>query len=355
MKLLFILITALRVALIGDPQVDDERELDFARRTIYAELRERKDLDLIIVMGDIVNEKPLLIAPSEALLDSTRCHWIRVQGNHDGRELPADTAFVTRGVRFIMLNQYGLRQDKADVPDSLSLAILSTIRKGEKTVVCSHVPVADSIIARYGSDVLFASAHLHVVKRHVADGGAESLGVGATCGSWWRGVADKDGIPNALMNCGAPRGYFVADLNPARKVWYRLSYKCVGRKADERLSLHADGRKLVFNVYGGSSAGRLEARIGGKWVEVPFHPVVAPEVQQVIDFNKSVLGDRAYRKAHKEIYIPMRTVKSPHTWCISLDEGTLPAAGSTLCVRYRDNAMQFKCRAKVEENVILVQ
>ena len=74
----------LRVALVGDPQVNSQAELDYARRSVYRELRERGDLDLVLVLGDLVNEKTELIAPSEASLDSLGCPWLRVNGNHDG-------------------------------------------------------------------------------------------------------------------------------------------------------------------------------------------------------------------------------------------------------------------------------
>ena len=38
----------LRVAFVGDPQVDNETELTYARLSIYKELRERADVKLSI-------------------------------------------------------------------------------------------------------------------------------------------------------------------------------------------------------------------------------------------------------------------------------------------------------------------
>ena len=71
------------MAFIGDPQVDDITELEYARRSIYAELKQRKDLDLIIILGDLVNDKTALIAPSKESLDSLSCPWFAVPGNHE--------------------------------------------------------------------------------------------------------------------------------------------------------------------------------------------------------------------------------------------------------------------------------
>lgn len=39
----------LRVALVGDPQVDNATEMWYARKSIYRELAKRKDLDLCLL------------------------------------------------------------------------------------------------------------------------------------------------------------------------------------------------------------------------------------------------------------------------------------------------------------------
>ena len=328
---------------MGDPQVDNPKELDFARRTIYQELRARRDLDFVIVLGDLVNENPALIAPSEATLDSLGCPWMRIQGNHDGQDFPADTTFVLGGVRYILLNRYSLRENRQNIPDSVSLRLLGSIEPGQKTIVCTHVPIKDSIMEKYGSDVFFVSAHEHIIIRRMLRCGAEFLCAGATCGSFWRGVRDSDGIPNALMNCGAPRGYFIADIDPSRNDWHRLSYKCVGRKTSEKLSVHLRDGRLVFNVYGGSRAGRLQARIGGKWYSIPFNGVVAPEAQDIIDWNKANMT-RERRRTSREEYIPMRTLKSTHTWTVEVPSGLTQ---KKIRVRYADPSSSFRTTAVI--------
>ena len=73
----------IRVAFVGDPQVDSETELSYARRSVYRELRERKDVDLAIFLGDLVNDKPELLEPTRATLDSLPYAWACVPGNHD--------------------------------------------------------------------------------------------------------------------------------------------------------------------------------------------------------------------------------------------------------------------------------
>ena len=131
MKVLFILLSLLRVAFVGDPQVDDATQLGYARASIYRELRERKDLDLVIFLGDLVNDKMEYIAPTVASLDSLGCPWLAIPGNHDRDRYPKelerardlaswqrevgyiDTSFVLKGVRFILMNDVRTR-DRAD-------------------------------------------------------------------------------------------------------------------------------------------------------------------------------------------------------------------------------------------------
>ncbi|MBQ9548185.1 MAG: calcineurin-like phosphoesterase C-terminal domain-containing protein [Bacteroidales bacterium] len=341
----------LRVALVGDPQVNSQAELDYARRSVYRELRERGDLDLVLVLGDLVNEKTELIAPSEASLDSLGCPWLRVNGNHDGPDPVKDTSFVRGGVRFVLLNN--IRRTKKGYEGGLnprqSIWLETLVREApgsEPFVVCTHIPLAQSkgrdslanILARR-ERLLLVSAHLHQVVRRSTDGGVEDLNVGASCGSWWRGVKGPDGIPYGLMNCGAPRGYFLADFAPARKTWYRLDYKCIGRPSDERASARYVPEGLMVNVFGGSVDGALQVRTRQGWQRAAHCYTVASEVRDVISFNYS--KPREYRKEHKDEFIPARRLPSPHVWVLyGVTPDDLPS--DEVQLRYRDASMRFR-------------
>lgn len=351
--LLTALLSVLRVAFVGDPQVDNEQELTYARKSIYSELRNRKDLDLVVVLGDLVNEKPGLIAPSEASLDSIGCPWVRVNGNHDGPDPKKDTTFVQGGIRFILMDDVrrnkgyegGLREDqKVWLKNALSLG-----PKEEKTVFCTHIPVSeclgrDSLMAMLSvkKDLLLVCGHTHIVQRSMVDGKVEEVMAGATCGTWWRGVKDKDGIPYALMNCGSPRGYFVADFNPARNEWYSLRYKAVLKDKDDMASarISEDGR-LTVNVFGGAPWGNLEVKDGCRWQSMTNVHEVAPEVWEIIRFNMD--KNREYRKAHKDEFMPMLRRQSSHIWAVDdfhCDNGKVK-------LRYSDPTMRFKTKIEV--------
>lgn len=346
------LLSALRVAFVGDPQVDNPAELEYARKSVYSELRNRNDLDLVVVLGDLVNENPSLIVPSEASLDSLGCPWARVNGNHDGPCPVSDTTFIQGGIRFILMNNVrlrrrkdyegGLREDQKIWLDSL----MHSVPEDAKIVFCTHIPVSQSkgrdslsnIMARH-RNVLFVCGHTHSVDRKILGRGVEEVQAGASCGSWWRGRKDSLGIPYALMNCGAPKGYFVADFHSCARRWYSLDYKCIGREASERCSVTQVDGKLYVNVYGGSREGRVSVKLPGRpWMEVPHCYVVAPEVRAVIDADSSVT--RECRKARKEEFIPLRRLSSPHVW---VADRNVPASTGKKCrLRYRDGSMTFQ-------------
>ncbi|MGN0188594.1 MAG: hypothetical protein ACI395_03685, partial [Candidatus Cryptobacteroides sp.] len=65
----------LRVAFVGDPQVDDSLELGFARRSIYRELMQRKDIDLAVFLGDLANDDTSMLPATRQTLDSLPFKW----------------------------------------------------------------------------------------------------------------------------------------------------------------------------------------------------------------------------------------------------------------------------------------
>ena len=273
----------LRVALVGDPQVDDSTEMGYARRSVYRELRGRRDLDMCIFLGDLVNDNMSLLPESVGVVDSLPYQCFMVPGNHDRdvyrgpkssmyrqRDLSTwrkavgyvDTSFVRGNVRFVLMNNVrpsdsGMTDYVGGFTDRQKHWFDSVLNRGvgetrgrkplrvcgtpALTILATHIPFSqmkgrDSVLALIPdiSRLLFVSGHTHFVSR---DDSIPELIAGAACGSWWRGVRDSDGIPYALQSCGAPRGYFIADIH--RDGTYDLSYKCIGRPASEQLSAWA--------------------------------------------------------------------------------------------------------------------
>lgn len=382
----------LRVALVGDPQVDDSTEMSYARRSVYRELRGRRDLDMCIFLGDLVNDNMALLPESVGVVDSLPYQCFMVPGNHDRdvyhgpkssmhrqRDLSiwrkavgyVDTSFVRGNVRFVLMNNVrpsdsGMTDYVGGFTDRQKHWLDSVLNRGvgetrgrkpsrvcgtpALTILATHIPFSqmkgrDSVLALIPdiSRLLFVSGHTHFVSR---DDSIPELIAGAACGSWWRGVRDSDGIPYALQSCGAPRGYFIADIH--RDGTYGLSYKCIGRPASEQLSAWAvptgsTGRsyRLYINVFGGSSDGVV--RISGHGRETyscERSLMAAPEVEQVIRLNAS--RSRDYRMAHRDEFIPLRRKPSPHLWqTTDLISGPLPAHVNVI---YRDAHMRIRQR-----------
>lgn len=382
----------LRVALVGDPQVDDSTEMGYARRSVYRELQGRRDLDMCIFLGDLVNDNMALLPESVGVVDSLPYQCFMVPGNHDRdvyrgpkssmyrqRDLSTwrkavgyvDTSFVRGNVLFVLMNNVrhsdsGMTDYVGGFTDRQKHWLDSVLNRGvgetrgrkpsrvcgtpALTILATHIPFSqmkgrDSVLALIPdiSRLLFVSGHTHFVSR---DDSIPELIAGAACGSWWRGVRDSDGIPYALQSCGAPRGYFIADIH--RDGTYDLSYKCIGRPASEQLSAWAvpndsTGRsyRLYINVFGGSSDGVVRiSGLGRKTYSCERSLMAAPEVEQVIRLNAS--RSRDYRKSHRDEFIPLRRKPSPHLWqTTDLISGPLPAHVNVI---YRDAHMRIRQR-----------
>ena len=385
----------LRVALVGDPQVDDSTEMGYARRSVYRELYGRRDLDMCIFLGDMVNDNMSLLPESVGVVDSLPYQCFMVPGNHDRdvyrgpksssyrpRDLSTwrkvvgyvDTSFVRGNVRFVLMNNVrhsdsGMTDYVGGFTDRQKHWLDSVLNRcvgetsGKKpsraerntslTILATHIPFSqmkgrDSVLALVPdtSRLLLVSGHTHFVSR---DDSLRELIVGAACGSWWRGVKDSDGIPYALQSCGAPRGYFVADIH--RDGTYDLTYKCIGRPTSDQLSVWAvpndsTGRsyRLYINVFGGSSDGIVRiSGLGRRNCACERSQMAAPEVEQVIRLNAS--RSRDYRKAHRDEFIPLRRKPSPHLWqTVDLIPGPLPAHVNVI---YRDAHMRIRQRVHI--------
>ena len=385
----------LRVALVGDPQVDDSTEMGYARRSVYRELYGRRDLDMCIFLGDMVNDNMSLIPESVGVVDSLPYQCFMVPGNHDRdvyrgpkssmyrqRDLSTwrkvvgyvDTSFVCGNVRFVLMNNVrhsdsgmtdyvgGFTERQKHWLDSVlnrcvgeaSGKMLSRAERNTSlTILATHIPFSqmkgrDSVLALAPdtSRLLLVSGHTHFVSR---DDSLRELIVGAACGSWWRGVKDSAGIPYALQSCGAPRGYFVADIY--RNGTYDLTYKCIGRPASDQLSVWAvpsdstgSSYRLYINVFGGSPDGIVRiSGLGRRTCACERSQMAAPEVEQVIRLNAS--RSRDYRKAHRDEFIPLRRKPSPHLWqTVDLIPGPLPAYVNVI---YRDAHMRIRQRVQM--------
>lgn len=356
----------LRVLVFGDPQVKSAREVDYYRRDIVEPLRGRHGAQLGITLGDVVDDVPALHPVVKAETARLGIPWLYAPGNHDvdpdatddagslrsfNREIGPDT-FIreTRLANFVVLDDVialpgrkpayigGFREDQF----LLLEARLPKLRKDRLLVLAMHIPLFEEAgkdsfrdedrarlfaLLKPFPHVLVLSAHSHA-QRHVfhdADDGWQGAtplheyNVGAACGSYWSGVEDADGIPDAMMADGTPNGYAVLTVKPGGD--YALAWHNARDATDSQIGLHAPKvlRRGAYpawgvfaNVYMGMDDTRVEYRVDdGEWM--PMKQVLQPDPALLVENMRDDLAEalRGYDRSPE-------AEPSPHLWRAAL-------------------------------------
>jgi len=377
----FLLVPALRrgesdpldVLVFGDPQPKSLRDVDYYARDIVAPILAAAEgaapAHLGLSLGDIVDDDLSLYPAMIAITDTLRTPWLHVAGNHDldfdasGDDAslltfrqhfgPDSYAWEEANANFVVLDDViyqpgqrpvyigGFREDQFNFLE----AYLSGADRERLLVIALHIPLFDpdptrTTFRRADRERLFAllkdfpkvlvlSSHTHEQSHYFHDVGTGWQGdaplheynVGASCGAYWSGVADAEGIPDATMSDGTPNGY--ARLRVDAEGRYTLRW-FVARDAtlDSGIALHAPkllrlGAFPAFGVYAnvlmGHAGSVVEYRIdGGDWR--PMRRVDAPDPRLLIENVADSLTDtlRGYDRS------PEATASS-HVW-----RGSLP-------------------------------
>ncbi|MBQ9310304.1 MAG: metallophosphoesterase [Bacteroidales bacterium] len=339
----------LRLALIGDIQVPDEAALDRVRATVFKDLKGRRDIDFAVLCGDLVEERCDLLPAIKAACDSMPFPVLAVPGNHDRdgallatRTLDTwkkvygyvDTTFTAKGVRFVFLNSVrnSRVRPKRDyvigTTDSQKKWLDSVLAsaKEEHKIVLTHGQLskahagADSLYAILSSHpgVFLVEAHTHRASRFRWKG-IEEFNVGAPYALTWNADPRTD-----LMNCGAPRGYFVADIDSDSEDWIRIAFRSVTASYPGQAHAQIDKKgRLVVNVYGGANYGKV--MVDG--LELVRLKEVCPETKRLL--SSPVKG------------IPAKKIASTHIWGTELPVEGKYRSGDTLTVSYSDPLMSF--------------
>lgn len=329
----------LKMLVFGDPQPKSRTDVDYYERDIVQPLVGRHDAQLGLSLGDIVNDDLSLYPDMNRVTAKLGVPWLHVPGNHDldfdaTRDEDAllgfrnvygpDTyAWEEPQASFIVMDDVvyqpgrkpsyvgGFREEQFAFLE----AYLATLPTARRVVISVHIPFFEPVpgvesfrradrerlfaLLEGRPNVLLLSAHSHNQRhfRHDASTGwhrAQPLheyNVGATCGAFWSGVKDAQGIPDTTMSDGTPNGY--AWLTFKTNGTYSLRYQVARGANDEAIGLHAPrvlrrGAWPAFgvyaNVYMGEADSRVEYRIDdGQWkpmkrVEQPDPRLVAQNV-----------------------------------------------------------------------------
>lgn len=361
-----------RVGAIGDIQMKDYQELNYANQTVISELLEDENIDFNIFLGDQINETLELLDPVKQMVESLPMpSWFLV-GNHDRNvnvQVNQDDvfnkyfgasyyAFNYGDVHFIVLNNIyskGGRDYTGQIDDKQLKFIendLKYVPKDKIIVVSLHIPMVYTknkdqfleLVKDY-SKVLVLSGHTHQISRHILSANVHELVAGATCGNWWVGERDWQSIPTALMQCGSPRNYFTVDFT---KSDYTINYKGVGLSSDRQMDIWVGGqdsvdthiqdlakledRLIVANIYGGSDSTKVMIKIDDSdWQIMSQTAMVAPNVSRLIHMNSQKAFPTLYSRRGA-----LRKRDSSHIWSLTYPSTLMPGM-HTIRIKAKDN------------------
>lgn len=370
-----------RLNALGDVQVSNLQELDYASRTLFPELLDADSTDVNLFLGDLVNNNLALYPQLARMMNQLPSRTYTCLGNHDRnadsvrsrqvadycRHFGADVyAFDEGDVHFIVLNNVygkGARGYEGRISDRqlrFVEADLARVPSSKLVTVVMHIPLAvtlnrQALFTALGQrPVLAITAHLHRLMRAFYTNGSSvihELGAGATCGFWWVGERDWEGVPMALQQGGTPRNYFVVDFDGPR---YTFRCKGVGLDARKQMTIHIAGldtldRHLrdmadvpqgsaLFTIWGGSDSTMVRCRVDhGQWQPCPKARLMDPNAARVREMNLSKAYPTSYNRRN-----PIRKQESPQLWAVQLTADQV--AGSHVIEVEASDAYGFQTR-----------
>ncbi len=346
----------------GDPQPYNENEVDYFYKGLVKEVENIQGIEFGISLGDLVGDNLDLHIPYKNAIKHAGIPWYNVIGNHDEnydvtndslsdetfeRNFgPANYAFNHGKVHFIVLDDIlypdprdqkgywgGFRKDQLDFVEN----DLKLVPKDNLIVMAFHIPIferedGDSFrnadrerlfqILKDFPNTLSMSAHTHYQEQNFMtkeDGWFQTIphhhfNVGASCGDWYSGKPDENGVPLSTMRDGTPKGYVFLKFDGNK---YTFDYKVAGKPADQYFEIFAPrvvGQKkrssagIYANFFIGSPNDMVSYRINeSDWK--PMQRVVEPDptllhLLHEWDFSDEVIGDRR----------PSNPVDCQHLW-----------------------------------------
>lgn len=340
----------------GDTQPRNVREVDYIRHDIVEPLIGKvEDQAFGVTLGDIVFDDLSVFDPYVRTIALLGKPWYNVLGNHDinydspDDELSDETYERYFGpnwfswdwgpVHFVALDNVFWHLDdqtkrmryKGAFGDSQLAwlkADLEAIPKDQLVVLMMHIPLGTCEdreklfrLIEPRPYVLSVSAHTHyqehvfLKEQHGWKGPKPHHHVVnvTTCGSWWQGSPDENGIPHTTMRDGAPNGYAVFAFDGNQ---YSIEYRVARRHASYQMSIYAPeripqteagGTEVLVNVFGGSEKSAVEMRFGSGGPWLPMRKVLVPDPEYAEAFKRDVNLKPPYRALPAPI-------ASPHIW-----------------------------------------
>lgn len=383
------------IVVFSDPQPYTEQQLEWYRRVVEQELPALKGHSFGITLGDLTGDRPDFFAALSQHTARAGIPWFNVIGNHDlnfdaktQRHAdesfesvygPSTYAFNHGKAHFIVLNNilYPNNMTRSfyvgGLTDEQMEFIANNLRHvptDRLVVLMMHIPLYN--LPGWGVSFLpevrrqlFAllkdfphtfsmAGHMHL-QRHDFFGSEEDwpgdaphhhYTVGTIGGDWWSGSPDAEGIPDATMYDGTPKGYNIITFEGAA---YRWDYKVAGAESNKRIRVHhpavyIEGENhradIYVNFFQGSERDSVFFSFDGqKWHKMRYTIEPDPYSYAVIsrwDSSDPLPGGTR----------PSQPLECRHLW--KARPGKLPEPGThSIYVRAYQQGRVFEATSKV--------
>ena len=342
----------LQVLVTSDPQAGTPREVDYYARVAARAFAPYRSAALGLTLGDVANDDLSLYPGIVRATAAAGVPWLHAPGNHDLEPQPADDVASLATFRhvfgpdsfaweepqavFVVLDNVvaqpggrpgyvgGLRPEQFDFLERY----LARLDRDRLLVVAAHIPWFDTAaegrpatMRAHDRERLFAllqpfpkvlllSGHRHTQRLvfHDATSGWQGAvplreyNVGAMSGAFWSGVPAHDGVPDATMADGTPRGFATLEVDAGgdyRLAWHPTSFPEGDPALTGAMALHAPRllRRGAYpawgvyaNVFLGHAGTRVEYRVDAdEWQ--PMQRVQAPDPRLLVENVRDDLAD----------------------------------------------------------------
>lgn len=272
------------MVVFSDPQPYNEKQLEYYGKVVEQEASRLKVHSFGISLGDLTGDRPDFFEPLNQHTAKAGIPWFHVIGNHDlnfdatsqqySNESferiygPSTYAFNHGKVHFIVLhniifpnNQTGTFYVGGLTDDQITFIEnnLRYVPTDRLVVLMMHIPLYNepgmgitflpkarrqlfALLKNYPHTFSMAG-HMHLQRHDIFGAEEDWLGkaphhhytVGTIGGDWWSGIPNEQGIPDATMYDGTPKGYNVVTFEGVN---YRWDYVVTGAAEDYKMRIH---------------------------------------------------------------------------------------------------------------------
>ncbi|TVR65483.1 MAG: Cna protein B-type domain containing protein [Gemmatimonadales bacterium] len=349
------------LAVYGDPQPRDRRELGFIRDDAIAQIA-GSGADLAMVLGDVMYDDLSLLPDYLGLTGAMGMPVWHVVGNHDLDFDAGDNRHARDTFRSVFgANRYSFEHGHVlfmvlDNVDYQGLGengrpryrgylgeeqlrwignVLAEVPQDRLVVLATHIPLwawggetenvntadRDRLLELLGDRrALVLTGHLHMTYHHWLERPrghpVQHLVTATLSGTWWSGPEDHRGIPVTMQRDGNPNGFHLISFDGAH---YVERFQGLGLARDHQIRVEfpmgrtsvsaLQGEDLVVNVFSGGERHRVDVRVGhGPWMEMENYTGPSPAFEALLERAPETFGAN------------IRAIPTNHLWRIPMPE-----------------------------------